>query len=121
MLLILGNAVYSFLMGEPTPFLFTKTSVLALNCTFEDLLEPEPRQVTLEQFSHMNYTNLFFSPLIAASYYCSEILSTICISQGLEIALNIYISMLDKKIYSSLSNKLQEIKKQLNKGRYKHA
>lgn len=48
----------------------------------------------LEQFSHMNYTNLFFSPLIAASYYCSEICSTICISNGLEIALNIYISML---------------------------
>lgn len=92
MLLILGNAVYSFLMGKPTPFLFTKTSVLALNCMFEDLLESEPGQVMLEQFSHMNYTN-FFSSLIAASHYCSEIHSTMCISKGLEIALNIYISM----------------------------
>lgn len=60
---------------------------------FEDLLESEPGQVMLEHFSHMSYTNLFFSPLIAASHYCSEILSTICISKGLEIALNIYISM----------------------------
>lgn len=58
---------------------------------FEDLLESEPGQVMLEQFSYMNYTNLFFSPLIAISHYCSEIHSTICISKGLEIALNISV------------------------------
>lgn len=104
--------------------------MLVLNCMFEDLLESEPGQVMLEWLSHMNDT-FPPPPLIAVSHYCFEICSASCISKGLEITPNIYVLREDTywqsnslegsisyvycefredKIYSSLSNKLQEIK-----------